>query len=83
MMDEMELREVVRQGVRSGCLPATASTRTFPCSGNGSACAVCAAAITGGELAFELEFGRPTPPFVAFYQLHPRCYAAWQLERQL
>ena len=80
-MDEVVLREAVRQSLRSGRLPATASARTFACSGNGSACAVCAGAITGDELAFELEFRRPTPPFVAFYQLHPRCYAAWQFER--
>ena len=80
MMDEMVLRETVRQCLRSGCLPAAASARTFACSGNGSPCAVCTTVITEGELAFELEFKRPTPPFVAFYQLHPRCYAAWQFE---
>jgi hypothetical protein len=60
---------------------AMVSARTFVCSGEGSPCAVCATVITRGELAFELEFKRPTPPFVAVYELHPRCYAAWQLER--
>jgi hypothetical protein len=81
MMNEMVLRETVRQWLRSGCPPATVSARTFVCSGDGSPCVVCATVITRGELAFELEFKRPTPPFVAFYELHPRCYAAWQLER--
>jgi hypothetical protein len=81
MMNEMVLRETVRQCVRSGSLPAKVSARTFVCSGDGSPCVVCATVITRGELAFELEFKRPTPPFVAFYALHPRCYAAWQLER--
>jgi hypothetical protein len=33
------------------------------------------------ELELELEFRQPRAPFVAFYHLHPRCYAAWELER--
>ena len=56
------------------------SARTFVCSGDGSPCAVGATVIMHGELALELECKRPTPPFVAFYEIHPRCYAAWQLD---
>lgn len=75
------LRESAQQCLRSGGLPATASARTFAGAGNGAPCALCARAISGDEIEFELEFDRPRAPFVAFYHLHPRCYAAWELER--
>ena len=80
-VDEVALRQAVRQHVQSGRLPATASARTFAGAGNGAPCALCAQAITRDETEFELEFRRPRAPFVAFYHLHPRCYAAWELER--
>lgn len=80
-MNEVMLRESVQQCLRSGGLPATASARTFAGAGNGAPCALCAQAISRDEIEFELEFGRPRAPFVAFYHLHPRCYAAWELER--
>jgi hypothetical protein len=79
-MDEVVLRETVRQHLRNGGLPPS-SARTFAGAGNGAPCALCARAITRDETEFELEFGRPRAPFVTFYHLHPRCYAAWELER--
>ena len=80
-MDDVMLRESVQQCLRRGGLPATASARTFAGAGNGAPCALCARAITRDQTEFELEFRRPQAPFVAFYHLHPRCYAAWELER--
>jgi len=80
-MDDVILRESVQQCLRSGGLPATASARTFAGAGNGAPCALCARTIGRDELELELEFRQPRAPFVAFYHLHPRCYAAWELER--
>jgi hypothetical protein len=80
-MDDVILRESVQQCLRRGGLPATASARTFAGAGNGAPCALCARAIGRDETELELEFRRPWAPFVAFYHLHPRCYAAWELER--
>jgi hypothetical protein len=80
-MDAVLLRESVQQCLRSGALPATASARTFAGAGNGAPCALCSRAITRDQTEFELEFRRPRAPFVTFYHLHPRCYAAWELER--
>ena len=80
-MDELMLRETVRQRLRTGGLPAAASARTWSRAGNGSPCALCTRSITSDETEFELEFDGPKRPFVTFYHLHPRCYAAWELER--
>jgi hypothetical protein len=79
-MDEVILRETVRERLRTGGLPAI-SARTWGGAGNGSPCALCMTSITREEMEFELEFRRAMPPFATFYHLHPRCYAAWELER--
>jgi hypothetical protein len=81
-MDEVRLRETVRERLRTGGLPAT-SARTWGGAGKGSPCALCMSAITRDEMEFELELRQPTAPFAIFYHLHPRCYAAWELERSI
>lgn len=81
-MDEVILRETVRERLRTGELPVS-SARTWGGAGNGSSCALCLNAIPREEMEFELEFRRRTPPFATFFHLHARCYAAWELERSI
>jgi hypothetical protein len=81
-MDEVILRKAVRERLQAGGLP-PASARTWSGAGHGAPCALCITPITRDEMEFELECPQPKPPFATFYHLHPRCYAAWELERSV
>ena len=83
MTDETILRAQARAAVQSGKLPARRPDRTWGGPGVGAACAICASPVTKAELAFEIEFARDGDnPGLDKFDVHIRCFAAWQVERK-
>ena len=82
MPDESILREKAREAIRSGKLPANKPDRTFGGTSRGAVCAVCGDAIPRQQMEFEIEFNSyGVMPGSAHCHLHPRCFAAWEVER--
>jgi hypothetical protein len=68
--------------VQSGWLVRRASDRTWGGMGIGAPCAVCDVIITPAEAEIEVEFAQDgTTPGLGKFHAHPRCFAAWDLER--
>jgi len=45
-------------------------------------CAICGERIRPDQLEYELQFGHEgATPAVDLFHLHPRCFAAWEMER--
>jgi len=83
MPDEPRLREQAREAIQSGKLPARAPDRTWGGPGVGVKCAVCGKPVTRDELAFEIQFAHDvTMPGLDKFDVHVRCFAAWEFERQ-
>ena len=83
MPDEARLREQAREAVRTGRLPARQQDRTWGGPGARLPCAVCGEAIPQDEMEIEIEFVRDgAAPDLDKYHVHPRCLAAWELERK-
>jgi hypothetical protein len=80
MVDEPAIREKARDAIRSGKIPSRAQRRTFGRPGSGDICSICAEPLRRDQLELEIDFQRPgAAPEV--HHLHPRCLAAWGLER--
>jgi hypothetical protein len=81
--DEIVLREMAREAIRSGKLPSRPADRIVERHGwSGLACRVCGEPVKRDELVVEIQFRRQDPPLgLACYQLHQRCFAAWEFER--
>jgi hypothetical protein len=55
---------------------------TFGGPSSGAVCAVCGDAIPRQQIELEIEFNsHGVMPGSAHYHLHPRRFAAWELER--
>ena len=80
MNDECTLREKARQAISGGRLPTRKPDRTLGGLGSGSTCAVCGGLLTLTQMELEIEFNRHGSPGLDTYHLHPRCFAAWELE---
>jgi hypothetical protein len=60
----------------------TKPDRTLGGLGSGVACLVCGEQIKQNQMELEIEFNRDgVSPGLDRYHLHPRCFAAWELER--
>ena len=83
MPDESILREQARHVVENGKLPARAPDRTWGGPGVGVECAVCGKPVSKDQLAFEIQFAHDgTMPGLDKFDVHVRCFAAWEFERQ-
>jgi hypothetical protein len=83
MPDEKILREKAREAVQSGKLPSRGPDRMWGGPGVGAECAVCGLLGTKDEMAFEIEFAHDGDnPGLDKYQVHIRCFAAWEFERR-
>jgi len=81
MEGERLLKEMIRQAIDSGKLPARKPDRVLGGLGTGKLCAVCEGMLTLTQTEIEVEFDRgPTSPRPDRYWTHPRCYAAWEFE---
>ena len=82
MPDETRLRKQAREVIQNGKLPNRAPDRTWGGPGVGVECPVCGKPVTKGELAFEIQFAHDeTIPGLDKFDVHVRCFAAWEFER--
>ena len=83
MPDEPILRAKARQAILNGKLPTTRPSHMFCSLSVGETCAACGDLVTRDEPKFELVFQRWSKwqPEIRRYQLHPRCFTAWDFER--
>jgi len=80
--DEALLQKKAREAIRRGVLPRTRPDRRFGRPGIGETCAVCGEEAGPNEMAVEIEFDRHgVTPGLDRYQLHIRCYTAWEIAR--
>lgn len=82
MTVENELRRRARDAIRRGKLPRTAPDRTWGGPGANTPCAVCEQFVSEADMGYELEFEGPSEPEPMHLQMHARCFAAWELERE-
>lgn len=80
-LDEKSLRLAARDAVRRQALPRRRPDHTYGGPGNGTQCPICGDPLGPGEMAFDLEFGGETDDEPFNIQMHVRCFAAWELER--
>jgi hypothetical protein len=81
--DDQDLRVQARQAIRKQLLPSRAPDSTFGGPGAGGRCPVCGTALRPEDMVFDLEYtdeGRRAATIN--FQLHVRCFAAWECERQ-
>lgn len=78
MNDEKGLRRKARAALHAGKLPTRRPDRMWGGPGSGLACALCAELLPQDEVALEFECTGAQP---ANYQVHVRCFAAWEFER--
>jgi hypothetical protein len=79
--DENILREKAREAIASGKLPMRKADRTLGGLGTGRTCVLCGGLLTPTQMEIEVELNRQgSAPGLERYHLHPRCFAAWELE---
>jgi hypothetical protein len=82
MPDEAVLREFARFAMRRRTLPRREPDRIWGRPGIGALCAVCETPSSTRQVECRVEFIRDgTNPGLDTYQMHLRCFAAWELER--
>jgi len=83
MPDEPLLREKAREALRSGKLPSRPADRIVGRHGwSGLSCPVCIEPVTRDKAQVEIQFRRADSTLgLDSYQLHPRCFDAWEFER--
>ena len=84
MIDDGTLKTKARQAVQTGKLPNRRPICMWGGNGFGACCPICDSAVKPDELEYEVQFdeidGSAAPHG---YHIHVRCYAAWELERQI
>ena len=81
-MDDSRPREWAREAIQNGKLPTRSPDSIMGGPGCGEACALCAETLRRTEMELEAEFRSDgEAPESHKYHLHPRCFAAWELER--
>ena len=79
--DELRLREQAREAIRNGLLPACPPDRNLMRHGrSGAACPVCGRLVKREQVEVEIQFRRQELGWDC-YHIHPRCFAAWEFER--
>jgi hypothetical protein len=90
-MDDSVLREKAREAIQNGKLPARRPDHVIGGPGCGEACALCGKTVQRSQMELEPEFRRDGEIAAASrgleaelhkYHLHPRCFAAWEGERE-
>jgi len=83
MDDEAVLRAKADDAMRTSTLPSRRPDRTWSGPGIGLACAVCAQLVRRHDREMQIQFEHASRvPGFDLFQLHLRCFAAWELERR-
>ncbi len=82
MSNEDILRKTARDAIRAGKLPDRRPEQMWGGPGIGAHCTICDRPIGRNEVEFELQFARNGASSLGNYHVHPRCFAAWELERE-
>jgi hypothetical protein len=81
--DEQELRLKARDAIRRHLMPCRRPDHTWGGPGSGGTCNICKKVLSAEDMALDLEFAsEQTEPGPVTYQVHARCFAAWEFERQ-
>jgi hypothetical protein len=81
--DDQLLAEPAREAARGERLPDRAPDRMWGGPGSGAACGICGVCIEADETELEIEFKRhPEGALFDRYQVHVRCFGAWERERR-
>jgi len=80
---EIRVHEQAREAIRSGKLPSRPADRIIERHGwSGLSCPVCREPVRRDEVDVEIHFRRYDSTLgLDSYQLHPRCFTAWEFER--
>jgi hypothetical protein len=79
---DVALRALAGQAIRSGRLPRRSPDRSWGGNGVGAPCAICGRPITPDHVKYNIQFDHHGRfPGSDRFQLHLRCFAAWELER--
>ena len=82
MPDRNPPPRAVRTALQNGLIPIGRASETCGGPGVGNECAIFQRSITKAEMALELQFERDaSDPGLGKYHVHPRCFAAFELER--
>jgi len=74
--DDCALRDKAREAMEQARLPARQPDRMLGGLGSSATCALCGIELKRDEMELEIELMRDR------YHLHPRCFIAWELERE-
>jgi hypothetical protein len=81
--DDKFVREKARAAVRDGTIPNRQPDNSWARPGGDAICSVCGLPITIAQMEFELHFTRDGDKSgVDEFDIHIRCFAAWELEQQ-
>ena len=82
-MDDSALREKAREAIQNGKLPTRSPNSIKGGPGCSDACALCGETLRRNEMELEPEFkAEGEVPELHKYHLHPRCFMAWERERE-
>ena len=82
MSDEDMLRQLAREAIEAGRVPAGQPKGTWGGDGTGTVCDLCGLAIPSYEIEFEVEFSQEEAGRAHSYHFHRPCFAAWEFERR-
>ena len=82
-MDDGPLLEKARDAIQNGNLPTRSPDRIMGGPGCGEVCALCGVTLGRRQMELEPEFRQEGEiSELHKYHLHPRCFAAWECERE-
>ena len=90
-MEDSTLREKALEAIKNGKLPTHRPDGIMGGPGCGEACAVCGETVPRSQIELEAEFraevetpagSRRLDTELHKYHFHPRCFMAWEFERE-
>jgi len=78
-MDDVALRELVRELLGDGRLPKSASSSLIAKYGDGTVCDVCERPVVGSTVMYLLNFGSGDE--AQQFLMHFKCFMVWDVER--
>ena len=77
---DLNLRDLARNAIRSGQLPARKPDLTWGGPGGGQECVICRQPVARDDAEIEMEFSGNGSGLPEIHHCHARCFGAWELE---